>query len=114
VAALFVIQGRNKGARFDLTGQPLAVTIGREAGNFLQVEDNEVSRRHAEIRRVGDTLVLGDLKSSNGTFLNDRRVERAELSSGDPHRTDRARLRQGPRRRAGDRAGGHRGRRGGR
>jgi signal transduction histidine kinase len=89
VAALFVIQGRNKGARFDLTGQPLAVTIGREAGNFLQVEDNEVSRRHAEIRRVGDTLVLGDLKSSNGTFLNDRRVERAELSSGDRIRIGR-------------------------
>ena len=89
MAALFVIQGRNKGARFDLTGQPLAVTIGREAGNFLQVEDNEVSRRHAEIRRVGDTLVLGDLKSSNGTFLNDRRVERAELSSGDRIRIGR-------------------------
>ncbi len=81
--SLFVIQGRNKGARFDLAEQDGAVTIGREAGNFIQLEDNEVSRRHAEIRRVGDTLVLGDLKSSNGTFLNNRKVERAELSSGD-------------------------------
>jgi two-component system NtrC family sensor kinase len=89
VAALFVIQGRNKGARFDLAGQPLAVTIGREAGNFLQLDDHEVSRRHAEIRRVGDTLVLGDLKSSNGTYLNDRRVERAELASGDRIRIGR-------------------------
>jgi two-component system NtrC family sensor kinase len=89
VSALFVIQGRNKGARFDLAGQPLAVTIGRESGNFIQLEDNEVSRRHAEIRRVGDTLVLGDLKSSNGTFLNDRRVERAEIASGDRIRIGR-------------------------
>ena len=89
MAALFVIQGRKRGARFDLTGQPLAVTIGRETGNFVQLEDHEVSRRHAEIRRVGDTLVLGDLKSSNGTFLNDRRVERAELSSGDRIRIGR-------------------------
>jgi signal transduction histidine kinase len=89
VAALFVIQGRNKGARFDLAGQPLAVTIGREAGNFIQLEDHEVSRRHAEIRRVGETLVLGDLKSSNGTFVNDRKVERAELSSGDRIRIGR-------------------------
>jgi two-component system NtrC family sensor kinase len=89
VSALFVIQGRNKGARFDLAGQPLAVTIGRESGNFIQLEDNEVSRRHAEIRRVGDTLVLGDLKSSNGTFLNDHRVERAEIASGDRIRIGR-------------------------
>ncbi len=89
MAALFVIQGRNKGARFDLAGQPLAVTIGREAGNFIQLEDHEVSRRHAEIRRVGETLVLGDLKSSNGTFVNDRKVERAELSSGDRIRIGR-------------------------
>ena len=89
VAALFVIQGRNKGARFDLAGQPLAVTIGRESGNFIQLEDHEVSRRHAEIRRVGETLVLGDLKSSNGTFVNDRKVERAELASGDRIRIGR-------------------------
>jgi len=89
VAALFVIQGRNRGARFDLTGQPLAVTIGREAGNFIQLDDNEVSRRHAEIRRVGDTLVLGDLTSSNGSFVYDRRVERAELASGDRIRIGR-------------------------
>ena len=89
MAALFVIQGRNKGARFDLAGQPLAVTIGRESGNFIQLEDHEVSRRHAEIRRVGETLVLGDLKSSNGTFVNDRKVERAELASGDRIRIGR-------------------------
>jgi signal transduction histidine kinase len=89
VAALFVIQGRSKGARFDLAGQPLAVTIGRESGNFIQLEDHEVSRRHAEIRRVGETLVLGDLKSSNGTFVNDRKVERAELASGDRIRIGR-------------------------
>jgi signal transduction histidine kinase len=89
VAALFVIQGRNRGARFDLAGQPLAVTIGRESGNFIQLEDHEISRRHAEIRRVGETLVLGDLKSSNGTYVNDRKVERAELSSGDRIRIGR-------------------------
>ncbi len=92
MAALVVTKGRNTGARFDLTGQPLAVTIGRESGNFIQLEDHEVSRRHAEIRRVGETLVLGDLKSSNGTFVNDRRVERAELASGDRIRIGRTEL----------------------
>jgi len=83
VPSLFVIQGRNKGARYDLTAHEGAMSIGREAGNFIQVDDNEVSRRHAEIRRVGETFVVGDLKSSNGTYLNNRKVERAELSNGD-------------------------------
>jgi signal transduction histidine kinase len=65
------------------------MSIGREAGNFVQLDDNEVSRRHAEIRRVGEGFVVGDLKSSNGTFLNDARVERAELANGDRIRIGR-------------------------
>jgi two-component system NtrC family sensor kinase len=89
VSSLFVIQGRNKGTRYDLTHHEGAVSIGREAGNLVQLDDNEVSRRHAEIRRVGDGFVVGDLKSSNGTYLNDRKVDRAELSSGDRIRIGR-------------------------
>ena len=81
--SLFVIQGFNKGARYDLAAHEGAMTIGREAGNLVRIDDNEVSRRHAEIRRVGQGFVVGDLKSSNGTYLNNRKVERAELSSGD-------------------------------
>ncbi len=87
--SLFVIQGRSRGTRFELNGTQGAVSIGREAGNFIQLDDNEVSRRHAEIRRVGDAFVIGDLKSSNGTHLNDARIERAELSSGDRIRIGR-------------------------
>jgi len=83
VPSLFVIQGFNKGARYDLAAHEGAVTIGRESGNLVRLDDNEVSRRHAEIRRVGQGFVVGDLKSSNGTYLNNRKVERAELSSGD-------------------------------
>ena len=81
--SLFVIQGRNRGSRYDLTNHEGAMSIGRESGNFVQLDDNEVSRRHAEIRRVGETFVVGDLKSSNGTWLNSRKIERADLSSGD-------------------------------
>jgi two-component system, NtrC family, sensor kinase len=83
VPSLVVIQGRDSGTRFDLTDLEGPLSIGREIGNLLHLQDNEVSRRHAEIRRVGDTFVLDDLKSSNGTFVNNRRVERAELASGD-------------------------------
>jgi signal transduction histidine kinase len=87
--SLFVIQGRNRGARYDLAAHEGALTIGREAGNAIRLDDNEVSRRHAEIRRVGETFVVGDLKSSNGTFVNDRKVERLELVSGDRVRVGR-------------------------
>jgi two-component system, NtrC family, sensor kinase len=83
VPSLFVIQGRNRGSRYDLSHHEGAMSIGREAGNFVQLDDNEVSRRHAEIRRVGESFFVGDLKSSNGTWLNSRKIERAELSSGD-------------------------------
>jgi signal transduction histidine kinase/pSer/pThr/pTyr-binding forkhead associated (FHA) protein len=89
VPSLFVIQGRNRGTRVELHANQGAVSIGREAGNAIQVDDHEVSRRHAEIRRVGDGYVLGDLKSSNGTFVNDTRIERSELSSGDRIRLGR-------------------------
>ena len=81
--ALLVIQGRDSGARFDLTNLEGPLSIGRETGNLLQLQDNEVSRRHAEIRRVGGAFVLDDLKSYNGTFVNNRRGERAELTGGD-------------------------------
>ena len=81
--SLFVIQGRNRGSRYDLSHHEGAMSIGREAGNFVQLDDNEVSRRHAEIRRVGESFFVGDLKSSNGTWLNSRKIERAELSNGD-------------------------------
>jgi len=83
VPSLFVTQGQNRGTRFDLTSQEGGLSIGREAGNFIQLDDHEVSRRHAEIRRVGDTFFVGDLKSSNGTWLNNRKIERAELASSD-------------------------------
>jgi pSer/pThr/pTyr-binding forkhead associated (FHA) protein len=42
-----------------------------------------VSRRHAEIRREGDSIVLYDVGSLNGTYLNRSRIESSTLRSGD-------------------------------
>jgi two-component system, NtrC family, sensor kinase len=83
VPSLFVIQGRNRGDRYDLAGDKAVVSIGRDSGNVVRLDDNEVSRRHAEVRRVGQGFVVGDLGSSNGTWLNDRKIDRAELAAGD-------------------------------
>ena len=83
VPSLFVIQGRNRGARYDLSGHDGPVSIGRESGNVVQLDDNEVSRRHAEIRVSEGVPSIVDLGSSNGTFVNGRRVERTRLVPGD-------------------------------
>ena len=81
MASLFVIQGRDQGRRFELVDSVLR--FGREAGNDVQLRDSEVSRRHAEFRREGDNIVVVDLGSSNGTYVNDQPAQRHELRSGD-------------------------------
>ncbi len=83
MASLFVIQGRDQGVRYELDTQGGAVYLGRDAGNRVQLHDTEVSRRHAEVRRAGRKVCAVDLGSSNGTFVNNERVEQKELASGD-------------------------------
>lgn len=61
---------------------PFEVGRTREAELFLR--DAEVSRRHARFESQNNVLYVEDLKSSNGTFLNGRRVtETIELRQGD-------------------------------
>jgi len=81
MASLFVIQGRDQGRRFDLAAE--ARTIGRDAGNHIQLRDHEASRRHAELHGEDGQFELVDLQSSNGTFVNGKRIERATLRTGD-------------------------------
>jgi pSer/pThr/pTyr-binding forkhead associated (FHA) protein len=59
------------------------VVLGRSKDSDLQVEDANVSRRHAELRREGPAWWLVDLGSTNGTELNGKRVQRAKLNDGD-------------------------------
>ena len=59
------------------------MTIGR-AGCDVELNDPDVSRRHAAIRRVDEGVGVEDLGSTNGTFLNGRRIEGiGELTTGD-------------------------------
>jgi len=57
--------------------------LGRELDNDLVIEDSRVSRHHAQIVYGHNHYALRDLTSTNGTFLNDRPVDTAVLSSGD-------------------------------
>ncbi len=57
--------------------------IGRDQENDLVLDDRRVSRRHAEIRLRLGRYTLYDLQSTNGTFVNGRRVAEVVLSDGD-------------------------------
>jgi hypothetical protein len=59
------------------------VVLGRSRECDIQVEDANVSRRHAELRQEGATYWIVDLDSTNGIEVNGRRVKRAKLEPGD-------------------------------
>ncbi len=58
--------------------------IGREAGNDLVIEDPQVSRRHAQLTRQGNSYLIEDIGSTNGTYVNGKRVTAPTLlTNGD-------------------------------
>src|SRR5271168_5101016 len=59
------------------------VTIGRAPDNDIQIDNLAVSNYHARVYVEAGSLVVEDLNSLNGSFLNDIRVERAVLKDGD-------------------------------
>jgi pSer/pThr/pTyr-binding forkhead associated (FHA) protein len=59
------------------------VTIGRLPDNLIVIENPAVSGRHARVYREGSHYVLEDLKSTNGTFVNEKPVARHTLLEGD-------------------------------
>ena len=71
--------GSTRAISFD--GRPL--TIGRAPDNGLVIRDGRASRHHARIDARRGTLILTDLGSTNGSFVNDRRVESVALGAGD-------------------------------
>ena len=60
-----------------------SVTIGRHQDNDVIIEDPAVSGHHARIESVGNRLVLIDLKSKNGTFVNEQIVSTHWMEHGD-------------------------------
>jgi pSer/pThr/pTyr-binding forkhead associated (FHA) protein len=69
---LLVTEGASQGARVDLSGS--AVTIGREDGNDLVLDDTQASRRHARVAPADGGWTVEDLGSTNGTYLNGGRL----------------------------------------
>ena len=72
------------------------IILGRNPGRGITVDDATVSREHARIFRRGETFQVADLNSSNGTFVNGKRITRSELQAGDLLRLGSVELRFEP------------------
>ncbi len=59
------------------------VIIGRSEEATIAIEHRSLSRQHARLSQEGDEYVLTDLNSKNGTFLNNRRIQRTAVQDGD-------------------------------
>jgi pSer/pThr/pTyr-binding forkhead associated (FHA) protein len=60
-----------------------SVTIGRKAENTISIDNLAVSGYHARIDKTGPDFILTDLQSTNGTYVNDKRVMSRKLRHGD-------------------------------
>lgn len=76
-----VVEGVDKGRVYrDL---PVPVSIGREEGNVLRLNDERVSRFHVKVQFDGDDVILTDLESTNGTRVNGDPIQIRRLQAGD-------------------------------
>ena len=78
---LRVLDGADRGRVYDDLNAP--ITIGREEGNAVQLNDDRVSRYHVKIQEDNEQLVLTDLESTNGTRVNGEDIQLRILKHGD-------------------------------
>jgi pSer/pThr/pTyr-binding forkhead associated (FHA) protein len=81
VVTFHVLEGIDKGRTFRELSTP--VTIGREEGNTLRLNDERVSRFHAKVQYDNGEIILTDLESTNGTRVNGNVVQIRRLRPGD-------------------------------
>ena len=80
LAWMVPLQGPLRGELFTLAP---VTSIGTDAGNTIVLIDHYMSGRHAEIKAEGGMWMLRDLRSTNGTYVNDKRIEQQELVDSD-------------------------------
>lgn len=82
ISAKLLVKLHGQSSRsIDLTEDSFA--IGRKPDNDLSIDDHTVSSRHARIVRVQSVYFIEDLKSTNGTAVNGKPIERAQLHDAD-------------------------------
>ena len=80
--ALRFISGKYQGGEVPLPPEA-EIVIGRSSDLDMVLVEDMVSRRHAKMFVNGDEVVVQDLGSTNGTFVNGERVKRAKVNEGD-------------------------------
>lgn len=96
LVTLRVIDGADRGQVFHEL--PTPITIGREEGNTVQLNDERISRFHLKIQEDQDKVVLTDLESTNGTRVNGEETQLRILRFGDVMHVGRSVLLYGTRR----------------
>ena len=81
LATIRILDGPDRGKEYYQIATP--VTIGREEGNLIQLNDHRVSRHHMKIHENGDAVLMTDLQSTNGTKINGETVHVWQLQPGD-------------------------------
>ena len=81
MARLLVVKGEDEGRQFELADA--AVSLGRDASSRIRLRDTEISRRHAEFRKIEGEYQVVDVGSANGTFVNNQRIQKSPLKPGD-------------------------------
>jgi two-component system cell cycle response regulator len=80
-AYLIVLAGSSVGEMYKITAESTVIGRGQQAD--IQVIDEGISRRHAEIVHEGENIVIRDLGSTNGTYCNGDKIATHQLSDGD-------------------------------
>jgi hypothetical protein len=78
---LKITKGPDTGKVFAIVKSPLR--IGRDPSNDIVLVANGISRRHAIVTIEGSKVLLTDLGSTNGTYVNTKRIQQAALKAGD-------------------------------
>ncbi|MEC9397240.1 MAG: GGDEF domain-containing protein [Myxococcota bacterium] len=80
-ACLVVINGVDLGKKYSLAQN--STLIGRSSKVDIQIDEDSISRNHAVIENYGDEIVVRDLNSTNGTYVNDYPIQQHRLMDGD-------------------------------
>jgi two-component system, cell cycle response regulator len=81
VACLVVIYGEELGRIYTL-GAPVLI-IGRSSKCEIQIDQESISRNHSKVVNTGKSILIRDLGSTNGTYVNDEPIEEYVLRDGD-------------------------------
>src|SRR5947209_3709910 len=80
--ALRFISGKYQGGEFPLR-MDREIIVGRSSELDMVLVEDMVSRKHAKISATADQIIIQDLGSTNGTFVNGEKIKKAPLKEGD-------------------------------